>query len=1070
MTMEATSSDSNKADGAASPTHSTGTGGGGTPAGKSSSASALPMKKRKSLHLEPSPSADAVPSAAKGAKIKKTRHGSLFVEPSKQLSAETNTASMSALSSIKNKVKDEPPFLVSQADPSAVAKSNEIASFIDNSNSNNSNSNTGLTPQINDVLMVMDNQNQSPSIFHHIGNRRFRVLVEANLSGYFSEMNPQQLLTALFLADEDITEPISEKGEKVKQAKSPHSYSSKQSQVAEALIKSIVQMGVPAGRFLVQMKIPQREQNCSGSEEEDTNGVMVNHANGHDHNVSQPGDCNWKLATKEEIISKVHSTFLAAGRFHIKQNKAAMIALNGAQGTSSEEETEEEAAKEAATEMMDVDSIEIAATISHTSLNSSASSISSLATTKPCKENETFLNNKVDDHLLRIQDESTMKIQNYGLQSQGSELRSLPNIVTNYLPSRSSNKNRAVVAEAAATSPPAARFLINNRLLPSSIDELYSSSSPTSSTTCAKTSVTEKSPLANSSGPPMMSNDELFALSQSSGATSPLTSNRTSSDGSISPCPATATAVSLPKNEAAEKRQENDRTKAVGLKSELKNDVTMDNNSAAGVNAITSLLADITPVSFQCPTRIKVFLALPMDRFFIEEEERVPSATVMPSPSSLHTIIPSNYDMLCGPGNSFFHHVGNRRFRIMIEMNAQRYEQAYLASSVSPNAPDADDGSSSSINAEGEVSIQKLVDEILHSLSKCDPPGRFLGMEMSTGRWRLLNPVFAQLKTEQTFFECLQVKQKRHMRLQLELEEECKLQCQAEKENFKCQVEREKEILLEELDGRMEGFLANSIASAAEERRGVMAAAPQHQLAPAPAAQPSRTMSQSSLSEASSCPTAGVCHAASAIRNGLPSLAALSATNSNDTNQGHHMLSTLQSQAKALLRRRQSSSSTPLIVGSSNHHVAYNLSNKERMDIIVQGFAQEQLDASSRNIALLSQLQHATANNASNSAAAALPLQEVVARRCSFPILSTQPLTSLPDCPFSSSGNSSFSRMPKRGSNFSCDSHDSLQSAAGHQQSIVALPSSPSMNSGNGVKDLLDVVGGMMMMSRRSSC
>ena len=43
--------------------------------------------------------------------------------------------------------------------------------------------------------------------------------------------------------------------------------------------------------------------------------------------------------------------------------------------------------------------------------------------------------------------------------------------------------------------------------------------------------------------------------------------------------------------------------------------------------------------------------------------------------------------------------------------------------------------------------------------------GRFLGIDMDTGRWRLMNAIFYQLKIEQTFFSCLQVKRRREHQL-----------------------------------------------------------------------------------------------------------------------------------------------------------------------------------------------------------------------------------------------------------------------------------------------------------------
>jgi hypothetical protein len=166
-------------------------------------------------------------------------------------------------------------------------------------------------------------------------------------------------------------------------------------------------------------------------------------------------------------------------------------------------------------------------------------------------------------------------------------------------------------------------------------------------------------------------------------------------------------------------------------------------------------------MSLRPSSRLKIFFSLPIEKFFVdgggghassskcENHYPLPPSAIDRTPY----IVPTNYDVLCGPGRSFFHHVGNRRFRIMIEMNMERYKAAYLASLAS--------NASTFFTNDG---VLKLVDEILLSLSTSYPPTRFLGMDMSTGRWRALNPVFSQLKTEETFFECLQVGQLREAR------------------------------------------------------------------------------------------------------------------------------------------------------------------------------------------------------------------------------------------------------------------------------------------------------------------
>ncbi len=181
-----------------------------------------------------------------------------------------------------------------------------------------------------------------------------------------------------------------------------------------------------------------------------------------------------------------------------------------------------------------------------------------------------------------------------------------------------------------------------------------------------------------------------------------------------------------------------------------------------------------TPLS-----RLKAFLKLPIEKFFIDlggDASLKKDNLVLPATDPKPYVVPSNYDVLCGRGQSFFHHVGNRRFRIMIEMNINRYKNAYLASLPS-NGTTGTATYDGSVRGGGKDSVQELIDETLHSLTMCDPPARFLGMDMLTGRWRVLNSVFSQLKTEQSFFECLQVGELRQER-QREEEFRRLIQCQ----------------------------------------------------------------------------------------------------------------------------------------------------------------------------------------------------------------------------------------------------------------------------------------------------
>lgn len=150
-----------------------------------------------------------------------------------------------------------------------------------------------------------------------------------------------------------------------------------------------------------------------------------------------------------------------------------------------------------------------------------------------------------------------------------------------------------------------------------------------------------------------------------------------------------------------------------------------------------------TMSSIHCPTRIRDFVKQPIDKYF-----------VLTSPN-LNYITPSKYDILCGSGNHFFHHIGNRRFRIQIEMKVHKYQDLMKPCNYSRD----------------DSSIYDLVKATVRSFIGCKPSVRFLGMDMSTGQWRVLNSDFAMLKTEQTFFECMKVmKNRRRTMLQQEAE------------------------------------------------------------------------------------------------------------------------------------------------------------------------------------------------------------------------------------------------------------------------------------------------------------
>lgn len=116
------------------------------------------------------------------------------------------------------------------------------------------------------------------------------------------------------------------------------------------------------------------------------------------------------------------------------------------------------------------------------------------------------------------------------------------------------------------------------------------------------------------------------------------------------------------------------------------------------------------------PAMVSSFQSIPIEEFFMPDE-RDSSSTAEEITHPAAFVVPSNYDVLCGPGQAFFHHIGNRRFRILIEMNMERYEQEYEKVGRGEN-----------------FAIHEIVSQILESIAnKCDPKGRFLAMDMQTG-------------------------------------------------------------------------------------------------------------------------------------------------------------------------------------------------------------------------------------------------------------------------------------------------------------------------------------------------
>jgi len=994
----------------------------------------------------------------------------------------------------------------------------------------------GIQAQLNDVLM---GKTSSPSsTFHHIGNRRFRVLVEANLQNYFCESITTDLDRILASEDHRQHQPPA---------------TEMQCRVVDSIVEC-VQGNIPAGRFLVPFS------DSDDDDDDDNDTATNNDEEERPATVSlSPLDrlnclnrLNWRLASVEEVANKVHSTFLAAGRFHLKQNQLELQLL-AANAASLQRHRVEQISEDAvgvvptaATAEVGMDgaanAVQVTATVvekdavepppqaglgeayhapttttapkreevpscgysdaianalskyhaknkrAAAALEEMSSSTTTTTTTASAEESapSSFSfgasswkgrednNNNNERTMKSPAPPAEVSVDNSSNSSGGeveylaAEESSSPRINTNAtaslptgLPSRgrksifkermekmSAGKNDIIEHQQQQqqqqhgeerTSLQGGEYTFGQQtgLLHSLFPGVHPNYRPLRNNNVATGRATSSSLegmkgataaaemiMSSSLAPVPTSIDQLHPV-PSSGAvsTTPTLMSRANSEISISPPlhlaspPAVAMTAGLQRNQNEVKKGYQDASRA-----------PVDTVATSSMPT-TAMENSHLSSSLQCPARIKVFLALPIDRFFVEDKRPDDRATTSSScglpagqstacvpPAAASYVVPSNYDVLCGPAQSFFHHVGNRRFRITIEMNVRRYEDAYMASSAQRRSSTLSDGSTSTSDndttmggggggGEYEGSIQNLINEMLISLSKCDPPGRFLGMDMTNGRWRVLNPVFAQLKTEQTFFECLRVKQHRVARLQQEeearrLEEDCK-----QRRSLVC----DEETPLEELEeGR--GMQQIDTAFGSGKRRATVETTTTTPAASATGGgrRPSRRVSQAALpDETIICPASGF-----------------------RTLLAEEDLSVLQEQAKSLLRRRP--------------------------EAVVRRFPPESLEASlvaasnCRVSSLLAssfsgQQQH-EGNSMSNTAAG-------------------------PFMPSNSSCSQSLLSNPSTATSVTVPPAAAATSTQQHYGQQVSSPPSNDDNDGKcpQVKDLLDVVGGMMMMSRRGS-
>lgn len=84
---------------------------------------------------------------------------------------------------------------------------------------------------------------------------------------------------------------------------------------------------------------------------------------------------------------------------------------------------------------------------------------------------------------------------------------------------------------------------------------------------------------------------------------------------------------------------------------------------------------------------------------------------------------PHKFDIVCGRDKFCHGHVGNRRFRVIIAMNRERYQTS---------------------NSREEKS--KITNEIVALIRTCKPGGRFLKLDTATNRWCIVTEEYAREK------------------------------------------------------------------------------------------------------------------------------------------------------------------------------------------------------------------------------------------------------------------------------------------------------------------------------------
>jgi len=482
------------------------------------------------------------------------------------------------------------------------------------------------SPEISDVLL-----GKGSTCFNHIGNRRFRILVEINVDNYFnSDITASKV--------EDTT-------------KNTNAISTKQDDIINSVLSSI-QGNSPPGRFLLPYLhyIDNKEDSC---------GSNVKEVNGEDLDVMF-----WKVASKEEVRKRVHSTFLAAGRFFIKKDHI-------------------------------VDMIERRAS---------------------------QLDVEVEDGV-QFNDDVVMPERKVRVDGENSPVQSKDNTV---LPKRKARQE----ADVEGTDEESR----SNNDLP----ERKASQEGTGDQ--SKVDTMERMASQFNAG---------CASVQPQGRQASQVDTRVA--GQQSKCDSDMVDRRASQNDAgacgATERSTVSSSSSNPFTLNLKQPTSFSRILHTSISQHLSLTNGLGLANNYIPAMVKSFLSIPIEEFFMpDERDNANSVESIPHPAAF--IMPSNYDVLCGSGQAFFHHIGNRRFRIVVEMNMERYEKEYQK--VDRGEPNSQ--------------IHDIVEQINQSIAKCDPPGRFLAMDMNTGWWRVLSPMYSQLKVEHTLLQCMQVKQRAEIR------------------------------------------------------------------------------------------------------------------------------------------------------------------------------------------------------------------------------------------------------------------------------------------------------------------